>query len=156
MHDLYFKMRRECFRMRKQSAAVVNKSAVAVDESELLLAYQRQVDADILNANIESVNSCVSSQARFEQAINLLCNQNSDFSVKALTYKSKQRNLLYKNAKVLYFTANFVNVTKTIVDKKNVEIMSVKKYNHAYCYNVAVEQYKSYAEIKNLIERIAE
>lgn len=130
-------------------------SKVTVDESELLLAYQRQCDAEILQASIEQVNSCVSSQARFEQAINLLCKQDERFTVKALAYKSKQRNLLFNNVKVLYFTSNFVNVTKTIADKYNVDIMSVKKYNHAYCYNVAVESYKSYSEIKALIERIA-
>lgn len=131
-------------------------SRVVVDESELLLAYQRECDKAVLQASIEQVNSCVSSQQRFEQAINLLCKQDERFTVKALAYKSKQRNLLFNNQKVLYFTSNFVNVTKTIADKFNVDIMSVKKYNHAYCYNVAVEQYKSYDAIKSLIERIAE
>ena len=124
--------------MTKQPSS--KKAVVSVDESELLLAYQRQCDAEVLQASIEKVNSCVSSQERFVQAINLLCQQDSDFTVKALAYKSKQRNLLYKNNKIMYFTANFVNVTKTQADKFNVNIMSVKHYNHSYCYNVAVEQ----------------
>ena len=140
--------------MTKQTKTV--KTVVSIDEAELLLAYQRQVDADILKASIESVNSCVSSQERFVQAINLLCKQDSDFTIKALAYKSKQRNLLYKNNKIMYFTANFVNVTKSQADKYNVSIMSVKHYNHSYCYNVAVEQYQSYDAIKALIMQLAQ
>lgn len=134
----------------KTTKAQTQKLTVC-DESELLLAYQNQCDAEVLQASIESVNSCVSSQERFIQAINLLCNQDSDFTIKALAYKSKQRNLLYKNTKILYFTSNFVNLKKTQVDKVNAKISDVKKYNHAYCYNVAVEQYASYDAIKSLV-----
>lgn len=126
------------------------------NEAELLLAYQKQCDAEVLQASIESVNSCVSSQERFIQAINLLCNQDSDFTIKALASKSKQRNLLYKNTKILYFTSNFVNVTKSQATKHNINIAAVKHYNHAYCYNVAVEQYASYDAIKALMFALAQ
>ena len=141
--------------MTKQTKAVV-KTVVQVDDAELLLKYQRQVDADILKANIEQVNACSSSQERFVQAINLICKQDNDFTVKALAYKSKQRNLLYKNQKIMYFTSNFINVTKTQVEKCNIDIMSVKRYNHSYCYNVAVEKYQSYDAIKALVMQLAQ
>ena len=152
--NLYY-MTKEVFRMTNKKTSVKTVVRNVVDESELLLAYQRQCDADILQASIESVNSCVSSQERFVQAINLLCKQDSDFTVKALAYKSKQRNLLFKNQKIVYFTSNFVNVTKSQADKYSVQIMSIKHYNHAYCYNVAVETYKTYEQIKTLVYTIA-
>ena len=142
--------------MTNKKTAVKTVVRNVVDEAELLLAYQRQIDADILQASIESVNSCVSSQERFVQAINLLCKQDERFTVKALAYKSKQRNLLFNNAKLVYFTSNFVNVTKSQADKYNVSIMSVKHYNHSYCYNVAVESYASYDAIKALLLKLAE
>ncbi|MDD3039773.1 hypothetical protein [Bacteroides sp.] len=132
--------------------AVQAMQAVDCDyESELLLKYQQEVNAAILKANIEEVNASTSSQEHFIRAFALLCKQDSDFTIKALSYKSKQRDLLYRNQKILYFTDNFVNVTKTQANKYNVKIMSIKKYNHSYCYNIAVESYASYEAIKQLV-----
>lgn len=140
----------------KKSTAVASVKMSVVDESELLLAYQRELDKQVLQANIDSVNNASTSQQRFILAINLLAQQDENFKIKARNYKSKQRDLLYNNRKMLYFTDNFVNVTKTQADKQNVSIQAVKKYNHAYCYNVAVETYKTYADIKALVMQLAQ